>query len=60
MSQVEEEEPTGFIRFEKFQPMMAKVLLERRFVGCIMECGSTPYVGMELKKNGLPLTLYQP
>ena len=32
LMQVEEEEPTGFIRYEKFQPMMAKVLLERRFV----------------------------
>ncbi|KAG8444385.1 hypothetical protein GDO86_009536, partial [Hymenochirus boettgeri] len=28
---VEEEEPTGYIRFEKFLPMMTKVLMERRF-----------------------------
>ena len=30
IQEVEEEEPTGFIRFEKFQPMMARVLMERR------------------------------
>lgn len=28
--QIEEDEPTGFIRFEKFQPMVSRVLLERR------------------------------
>ena len=28
--QVEEEEPTGYIRFEKFLPVMTEVLLERR------------------------------
>ncbi|MEE6509092.1 hypothetical protein FKM82_024207, partial [Ascaphus truei] len=28
---VEEEEPTGYIRFEMFLPMMTKVLLERRY-----------------------------
>ncbi len=28
--EVEEEEPTGFIRFDKFQPMMARVKLEKR------------------------------
>ena len=32
IQEVEEEEPTGFIRFEKFQPMMARVLMERRYV----------------------------
>ncbi|XP_068135666.1 dynein regulatory complex protein 8 [Hyperolius riggenbachi] len=31
LAEVEEEEPTGFIRFEKFLPMMTKVLLERRY-----------------------------
>ncbi len=30
LQEVEEEEPTGFIRYEKFQPMMARVLVERR------------------------------
>jgi hypothetical protein len=30
--EVEEEEPTGFIRLEKFQPMMARVLMERRYI----------------------------
>ena len=31
IQEVEEEEPTGFIRLEKFQPMMARVLIEKRF-----------------------------
>ena len=31
IQEVEEEEPTGFIRLEKFQPMMARVLMERRY-----------------------------
>ncbi|XP_066886851.1 dynein regulatory complex protein 8 isoform X2 [Kogia breviceps] len=30
-AQVEEEEPTGYIRFEKFLPVMTEVLLERRY-----------------------------
>ncbi|XP_032245149.1 dynein regulatory complex protein 8 isoform X3 [Phoca vitulina] len=29
--EVEEEEPTGYIRFEKFLPVMTEVLLERRY-----------------------------
>ncbi|XP_072686373.1 dynein regulatory complex protein 8 isoform X3 [Canis lupus baileyi] len=29
--EVEEEEPTGYIRFEKFLPVMTKVLLEKRY-----------------------------
>ncbi|XP_052056628.1 dynein regulatory complex protein 8 isoform X3 [Apodemus sylvaticus] len=28
---VEEEEPTGYIRFEKFIPVMTRVLVERRY-----------------------------
>jgi Ca2+-binding EF-hand superfamily protein len=31
IAEVEEDEPTGFIRFEKFQPMMVRVLTERRY-----------------------------
>ncbi|KAJ8308857.1 hypothetical protein KUTeg_013731 [Tegillarca granosa] len=31
LSEIEEEEPTGYIRFEKFLPMMTKVLMERRY-----------------------------
>merc|ERR1711860_72120 len=31
IAEVEEEEPTGYIRFEKFLPMMTKVLMERRY-----------------------------
>uniref|UniRef100_A0A8C0JNE1 EF-hand domain-containing protein n=1 Tax=Canis lupus dingo TaxID=286419 RepID=A0A8C0JNE1_CANLU len=29
--EIEEEEPTGYIRFEKFLPVMTKVLLEKRY-----------------------------
>merc|ERR1719217_1487157 len=29
--EIEEEEPTGFIRFEKFQRMMSRVLLENQY-----------------------------
>lgn len=29
--QIEEEEPTGFIRFEKFERMMARILLENQY-----------------------------
>lgn len=31
LAEVEEEEPTGYIRFEKFEPVMLKTLLERRY-----------------------------
>ncbi|XP_066092989.1 dynein regulatory complex protein 8 isoform X2 [Saccopteryx bilineata] len=31
IAEVEEDEPTGFIRFEKFLPVMTNVLLERRY-----------------------------
>ncbi|CAI5770630.1 regulatory complex 8 [Podarcis lilfordi] len=31
IAEVEEEEPTGFIRLEKFLPMMTRVLTERRY-----------------------------
>nr|XP_058924238.1 dynein regulatory complex protein 8 isoform X1 [Kogia breviceps] len=31
IAEVEEEEPTGYIRFEKFLPVMTEVLLERRY-----------------------------
>ncbi|XP_065051477.1 dynein regulatory complex protein 8-like [Rhopilema esculentum] len=31
LSDVEEEEPTGYIRFEKFEPVMMKILLERKY-----------------------------
>ncbi|XP_006626105.1 dynein regulatory complex protein 8 [Lepisosteus oculatus] len=31
IAEVEEEEPTGYIRFEKFLPTMTKVLMERRY-----------------------------
>ncbi|XP_016056869.1 PREDICTED: EF-hand calcium-binding domain-containing protein 2 [Miniopterus natalensis] len=31
IAEVEEEEPTGYIRFEKFLPVMTNVLLERRY-----------------------------
>lgn len=31
IAEVEEEEPTGYVRFEKFLPVMTNVLLERRY-----------------------------
>ncbi|XP_040824026.1 dynein regulatory complex protein 8 [Ochotona curzoniae] len=31
LAEVEEEEPTGYIRYEKFLPVMTKVLLEKRY-----------------------------
>nr|KAF6302482.1 EF-hand calcium binding domain 2 [Pipistrellus kuhlii] len=31
LAEVEEEEPTGYIRFEKFLPVMTNILLERRY-----------------------------
>uniref|UniRef100_F6ZHW5 EF-hand calcium binding domain 2 n=1 Tax=Equus caballus TaxID=9796 RepID=F6ZHW5_HORSE len=31
IAEVEEEEPTGYIRYEKFLPVMTQVLLERRY-----------------------------
>ncbi|NP_001314837.1 dynein regulatory complex protein 8 [Danio rerio] len=31
ISELEEEEPTGFVRYEKFLPTMTKILLERKF-----------------------------
>ena len=30
LAEIEEEEPTGYIRFEKFLPMMTRILMERR------------------------------
>uniref|UniRef100_A0A8C9ACT3 EF-hand calcium binding domain 2 n=1 Tax=Prolemur simus TaxID=1328070 RepID=A0A8C9ACT3_PROSS len=31
IAEVEDEEPTGYIRYEKFLPVMTEILLERRF-----------------------------
>ncbi|XP_045393150.1 dynein regulatory complex protein 8 isoform X2 [Lemur catta] len=31
IAEVEDEEPTGYIRYEKFLPLMTEILLERRF-----------------------------
>ncbi|KAK2181804.1 hypothetical protein NP493_375g01066 [Ridgeia piscesae] len=31
LTEIEEEEPTGYIRFEKFLPMMTRVLMERKY-----------------------------
>ena len=31
LSQIEEEEPTGFIRFERFERMMTRILLENQY-----------------------------
>ena len=32
LADIEEEEPTGYIRYEKFLPMMTKVLMQRKYV----------------------------
>ena len=31
ITEIEEEEPTGFIRFEKFERMMSRILLENQY-----------------------------
>ncbi|KAI7805006.1 putative EF-hand calcium-binding domain-containing protein 2 [Triplophysa rosa] len=31
IAELEEEEPTGFVRYERFLPTMTKILLERKF-----------------------------
>lgn len=31
INEVEEDEPTGYIRFEKFEPAMMRILLERKY-----------------------------
>ncbi|ELT88829.1 hypothetical protein CAPTEDRAFT_195790 [Capitella teleta] len=31
LAEIEEEEPTGYVRFERFLPMMTRVLMERRY-----------------------------
>lgn len=31
IADVEEEEPTGYIRYEKFEPVMLRILIERRY-----------------------------
>ncbi|XP_066911928.1 dynein regulatory complex protein 8-like [Clytia hemisphaerica] len=31
LTEVEEEEPTGYIRFEKFEPVMLRILIERKY-----------------------------
>ncbi|KAG1973177.1 dynein regulatory complex protein 8-like isoform X2 [Pimephales promelas] len=31
IAELEEEEPTGFVRYEKFLPTMTKIMLERKF-----------------------------
>ena len=30
LKEIEEEEPTGFVRFEKFQAAMVRILLEKK------------------------------
>lgn len=30
LAEIEEEEPTGYIRFDKFLPMMTKILMQRK------------------------------
>ena len=48
---MEEEEPTGFVCFEKFQPMMAKVLLERRYQPVSEEMLLKAFQVLDVDKN---------
>merc|ERR1711976_590111 len=38
LAEIEEEEPTGYIRFERFLPMMTHVLMERRYAAEGISC----------------------
>lgn len=51
LQEVEEEEPTGFVCFEKFQPMMAKVLLERRYQPVSEEMLLKAFQVLDVDKN---------
>ncbi|XP_013995353.1 dynein regulatory complex protein 8 isoform X3 [Salmo salar] len=51
IAEIEEEEPTGYIRFEKFLPTMTKVLMERN-VGVPSPC--TPSRGSQCHGTYLP------
>ncbi|XP_040203447.1 dynein regulatory complex protein 8 [Rana temporaria] len=52
LAEVEEEEPTGFIRFEKFLPMMTKVLLERRYRPIAEDVLQRAFEVLDEKKKG--------
>ncbi|XP_072266547.1 dynein regulatory complex protein 8 [Pyxicephalus adspersus] len=52
LAEVEEEEPTGFIRFEKFLPMMTKILLERRYRPIAEDVLQRAFEVLDDKKNG--------
>ncbi|KAM5165382.1 dynein regulatory complex protein 8 [Mantella aurantiaca] len=52
LAEVEEEEPTGFIRFEKFLPMMTKVLLERRYRPIAEDVLQRAFEVLDDKKKG--------
>ena len=48
---MEEEEPTGFVCFDKFQPMMAKVMLERRYQPVSEETLLKAFQVLDVDKN---------
>ncbi|XP_018412563.1 PREDICTED: EF-hand calcium-binding domain-containing protein 2 [Nanorana parkeri] len=52
LAEVEEEEPTGFIRFEKFLTMMTKVLLERRYRPIAEDVLQRAFEVLDDKKKG--------
>ena len=37
MFQCEEEEPTGYIKLDRFETMMTRVLMERKYRPCVEE-----------------------
>ena len=51
IQEVEEEEPTGFIRLEKFQPMMARVMMERRYTALPFDSSFFPSLVLQNNKN---------
>ncbi|XP_020903178.1 dynein regulatory complex protein 8 [Exaiptasia diaphana] len=52
LADIEEDEPTGYIRFDKFQPEMLKVLLERRYKPSPEDQLSKAFDVLDQEKNG--------
>ncbi|XP_058881955.1 dynein regulatory complex protein 8-like [Acipenser ruthenus] len=51
---IEEEEPTGYIRFEKFLPTMTKVWMEQRIME--LEANVLPHVFIYVDETGFNLS----
>ncbi|XP_032881779.1 dynein regulatory complex protein 8 isoform X1 [Amblyraja radiata] len=52
LAEVEEEEPTGYIQFDKFLPMMTKVLIERKYRPQSEEIILRAFEVLDKNKNG--------